>query len=145
MDVQKPDRASPLRAAWDQHGEAITTVVCAIFVLSGWLASRQSAVAGVSPALYLAAYVVGGYRQAIEGVTKLWRDRELEVDLLMVVAAVGAAAIGAWGDGALLILIFALSGTLEGYASARTKRDIEALMALHPEEALVVRDGEEVT
>jgi Cd2+/Zn2+-exporting ATPase len=62
----------------------------------------------------------------------------------MVVAAVGAASIGAWADGALLILIFALSGTLEGYASARTKRDIEALMALHPDEALVVREGREV-
>jgi Cd2+/Zn2+-exporting ATPase len=62
----------------------------------------------------------------------------------MVVAAVGAASIGAWADGALLILIFALSGTLEGYASARTKRDIEALMALHPDEALVVREDREV-
>ncbi|MEO8901805.1 MAG: heavy metal translocating P-type ATPase [Polyangiaceae bacterium] len=61
----------------------------------------------------------------------------------MVVAAIGAAAIGYWFDGALLIFIFALSGTLEGYASARTKRDIEALMALHPEDALVVRDGRE--
>ena len=99
----------------------------------------------MTSALYLVAYAVGGYRQAIEGVTKLWKERELEVDLLMVVAAIGAAAIGAWGDGALLILIFALSGTIEGYASARTKRGIEALMALRPEEALVERGGEEVT
>jgi Cd2+/Zn2+-exporting ATPase len=121
----------------------MTTAVCALFVVAGWLAARRGASARVSAALFLFAYVVGGYRQAIEGVTKLVRERELEVDLLMVVAAIGAAAIGAWADGALLILIFALSGTLEGYASARTKRDIEALMALHPEEALVVRDGRE--
>ena len=103
------ERTSPLREAWDKHGEAATTVACAAFVLAGWLASRQGATAPVTAALYLVAYAVGGYRQAIEGVTKLWRERELEVDLLMVVAAVGAAAIGAWGDGALLILIFALA------------------------------------
>jgi Cd2+/Zn2+-exporting ATPase len=58
----------------------------------------------------------------------------------MVVAAIGAAAIGYWFDGALLIFIFALSGTLEGYASARTQRDIESLIALNPQEATVVRD-----
>ena len=61
----------------------------------------------------------------------------------MVVAAIGAAAIGQWSDGALLTLIFALSGTLEGYTSARTTRDIAALMALAPDEAVRLRDGVE--
>ena len=142
MHTLETEKAPGLRDAWDKHGEAVTTIVCAVFVLAGWLASGHGA-KEASAALYLVAYAVGGYRQAIEGVTKLYQERELEVDLLMVVAAVGAAAIGAWGDGALLILIFALSGTLEGYASARTKRDIHALMALHPEEALIARGGEE--
>ena len=86
-------------------------------------------------------YVLGGYRQARDGLLTLVRDRALDVDLLMVVAAIGAAAIGQWFDGALLILIFALSGTLEGYASARTTRDIAALMALAPDEAVRLHDG----
>ena len=141
--MNPPLRPAPssFPAVWDRHGEAITTVLCALFVGAGWLAQR----AGLGPAattlVFLTGYVLGGYRQAIEGTTTLVRDRELDVDLLMVVAAIGAAAIGYWFDGALLIFIFALSGTLEGYASARTKRDIEALMALHPEDALVVRNG----
>jgi Cd2+/Zn2+-exporting ATPase len=130
-------------ATWDTHGEAITTVLCAVFVTAGWLASRVGAGVVVTTALFSVGYVLGGYRQAIEGVTTLVSERELDVDLLMVVAAIGAACIGYWFDGALLIFIFALSGTLEGYASARTKRDIEALMALHPEDAVVVRDGVE--
>ena len=142
--MSRSNRPSPLRDAWEHHGEAVTTAVCAVFVLAGWLAERRGASPLASAALFLVAYGVGGYRQAIEGSLKLLRERELEVDLLMVVAAIGAAAIGAWADGALLILIFALSGTLEGYASARTKRDLEALMALHPEEALVVRGGREL-
>ncbi len=133
----------PAASLWERHGEAITTVLCAAFVGAGWLAHRAGlGVVGTS-LIFLVGYVLGGYRQAIEGTTTLLKDRELDVDLLMVVAAIGAAAIGYWFDGALLIFIFALSGTLEGYASARTKRDIEALMALHPEDALVVREGRE--
>jgi Cd2+/Zn2+-exporting ATPase len=126
---------------WEKHGEAFTTALCALFVAAGWLGSRAGVGVIATNALFLVGYVLGGYRQAIEGTTTLVKDRELDVDLLMVVAAIGAAILGYWFDGALLIFIFALSGTLEGYASARTKRDIEALMALHPEDASVVRDG----
>ena len=129
---------------WSDHGEAVTTVICAAFVLAGWLAARSGVPGWASASLFLVAYVVGGYRQAIEGCSTLFQKRELDVDLLMVVAAIGAAAIGYWADGALLIFIFALSGTLEGYASKRTKRDIEALVGLRPEEAVVLRDGREV-
>ena len=137
-------KAPPAAAGpWEKHGEAFTTALCAIFVAAGWLASRAGVGAAGTSAIFLVGYVLGGYRQAIEGTTTLFKDRELDVDLLMVVAAIGAAIIGYWFDGALLIFIFALSGTLEGYASARTKRDIEALMALHPEDALVVREGRE--
>jgi|HubBroStandDraft_1064217.scaffolds.fasta_scaffold08991_5 Cd2+/Zn2+-exporting ATPase len=131
----------PASALWEEHGEAFTTALCAVFVAAGWLAHRAGVGDLATNALFLAGYFLGGYRQAIEGVTTLVKDRELDVDLLMVVAAIGSALIGYWFDGALLIFIFALSGTLEGYASARTKRDVEALMALHPEDALVVRDG----
>ncbi|HEY0869215.1 MAG TPA: heavy metal translocating P-type ATPase [Acidothermaceae bacterium] len=120
----------------------MTTALCALAVLTGWLLLRgRLHAAGV--AVLITGYVVGGYRQARDGLLTLIRDRELDVDLLMVVAAIGAAAIGEWFDGALLIFIFALSGALEGYASARTTRDITALMALTPEEAILLRDGAE--
>ena len=131
-----------MQSTWKKHGEAITTVLCGVFVVAGALA-REHVSIYASSALFLIGYVAGGYRQAIEGITKLVKERALDVDLLMVVAAVGAATIGYWFDGALLIFIFALSGTLEGYASARTQRDIASLMALHPDHALVVRDGVE--
>jgi Cd2+/Zn2+-exporting ATPase len=124
---------------WRDHAEALTTALCAIAVLVGWLLLRGGArSAGI--AVLVLGYLLGGYRQARDGLVTLVRDRALDVDLLMVVAAIGAAAIGQWFDGALLILIFALSGTLEGYASARTTRDIAALMALAPDEAVRLRD-----
>ena len=129
---------------WRDHAEALTTALCAIAVLMGWLLLRSGAhSAGVT--VLVVGYVLGGYRQARDGLLTLVRDRALDVDVLMVVAAIGAAAIGQWFDGALLILIFAVSGTLEGYASARTTRDIAALMALAPDEAVRLRDGVEET
>lgn len=133
-----------MRNVWTKHGEAITTAICAAFVVLGFFVARHGGATTLSTGLFLVGYVAGGYRQAIEGTTRLFVERELDVDLLMVVAAIGAAGIGYWFDGALLIFIFALSGTLEGYASARTQRDIESLMSLNPEEATVLRDrGEE--
>ena len=69
--------------------------------------------------LYAAAYGTGGWEPGWEGLKAL-RDKTLDVDLLMVVAALGAAAIGQVMDGALLIVIFATSGALEALATART-------------------------
>jgi len=131
------------RDLWTAHGEAITTAICAVFVISGLLVARGGGSTLLSTGLFLLGYAAGGYRQAIEGTATLLVERELDVDLLMVVAAIGAAAIGYWFDGALLIFIFALSGTLEGYASARTQRDLESLMSLHPQVATVVRGTDE--
>jgi Cd2+/Zn2+-exporting ATPase len=128
--------AAHVKRVWAAHGEAISAAVCALFVLAGLLVSRAAPSTPVSTALFFCAYVIGGYRQAIEGVGQLIRERELDVDLLMVVAA-----IGYWADGALLIFIFSLSGALEGYASRRTQRDIEALVALYPQQAVVLREG----
>jgi len=136
---------TPARVFWAKHGEATTTAICAAFVACGFVIDRRFGSSWLVTGLFLIGYVAGGYRQAIEGTTKLLGERELDVDLLMVVAAIGAAAIGYWFDGALLIFIFALSGTLEGYASARTQRDIESLIALNPQEATLIREQGETS
>ncbi|WP_422750019.1 heavy metal translocating P-type ATPase [Mycobacterium sp. WMMD1722] len=84
--------------------------------------------------LYLSCYVTGGLEPAVAGIKAL-RDRTLDVDLLMVVAAVGAAAIGQVFDGALLIVIFATSGALEAAATKRTEDSVRGLLDLAPETA----------
>jgi cation-transporting P-type ATPase J len=94
--------------------------------------------------LYLACYVTGGWEPAWSGLQAL-RDRTLDVDLLMVVAAIGAAAIGQVFDGALLIVIFATSGALEAIATKRTEDSVRGLLDLAPERATrVTGTGEEV-
>jgi Cd2+/Zn2+-exporting ATPase len=69
--------------------------------------------------------------------------RRFEIDTLMLVAAAGAAALGAWAEGALLLFLFSLGHALEHYAMGRAKRAIEALAELAPQTALVRRDGKE--
>ncbi len=136
---------SPLK----EHPEAIAAIVCGLLVFLGWL-SLQLSWLGLGLLLLSAAYVIGGYESLSEGLTTLWKEKELDVDLLMIVAALGAAILGLWRreyylivDGAVLILIFAISGALEGYAMQRTERNIRSLMSLNPDTARVVLHGEE--
>lgn len=96
-------------------------------------------------ALFAATYVTGGWEPGWEGLKAL-KDKTLDVDLLMVVAALGAAAIGQVLDGALLIVIFATSGALEAVATARTADSVRGLLDLAPTTATrLLPDGGEET
>lgn len=95
-------------------------------------------------ALYAVAYVAGGWDPALAGLRAL-REKTLDVDLLMIVAALGAASIGQVMDGALLVVIFATSGALEAIATARTADSVRGLLDLAPTTAtrLTVGGGEQ--
>ncbi|MEV0673390.1 heavy metal translocating P-type ATPase [Mycobacterium sp. NPDC050441] len=109
--------------------------------LAGVAAQFSGAPEPVWWTLYLACYLTGGWEPAWAGLQAL-RDRTLDVDLLMIVAAIGAAAIGQVFDGALLIVIFATSGALEEVATARTERSVRGLLDLAPADAtLLDADG----
>ena len=82
------------------------------------------------------AYLAGGVPPAITALQALWRDRDLDIDLLMVVAALAAALVGAAMEGAVLLALFSLSSTLEERAMGKARRAVEALMALRPDSAL---------
>ncbi|HEU4741587.1 MAG TPA: cation-translocating P-type ATPase [Meiothermus sp.] len=102
---------------------------------------------GQSTAMWVAfvvAFLAGGVPSAIHAFHSLFYERKLDVDLLMVVAALGAASVGHADDGAILLFLFSLSNTLQDWAMARTKRAIQALMALEPAGATVRRGGAEV-
>ncbi|MCL7379892.1 heavy metal translocating P-type ATPase [Streptomyces sp. 35G-GA-8] len=95
--------------------------------------------------LYALAYATGGWEPAWAGLQAL-REKTLDVDLLMIVAAIGAASIGQVMDGALLIVIFATSGALEALATARTADSVRGLLDLAPATATrLLDDGGEET
>lgn len=84
----------------------------------------------------LLVYLAGGLPASWRALTSLWQEHTLDIDLLMVVAAIAAAAVGAPFEGAVLLVLFSVSTTLEQRAMDRARRAIEALMALRPETAL---------
>ncbi|MEV6096158.1 heavy metal translocating P-type ATPase [Nocardia sp. NPDC051981] len=108
-------------------------VALALFLL-GLAAQLAGAPSWLWWGLYLACYAAGGWEPGWAGLQAL-REKTLDVDLLMVVAALGAAAIGQVTDGALLIVIFATSGALEALATARTEDSVRGLLDLAPETA----------
>jgi Cd2+/Zn2+-exporting ATPase len=132
-----------------EHADTLAALLCGLLLFLGWFALHLGWL-GLALLLLPAAYVIGGYESAREGLTTLFKEKELDVDLLMIVAAIGAASLGLWRreyhliiDGAILILIFAISGALEGYAMARTERSIRSLMSLTPDTARVLHQGRE--
>lgn len=142
-------RKTDFRKLISQHPDAVAAIMCAVLLLFGWLCLHFSLV-GLALLILCAAYVIGGYESAKEGLTTLFQEKEFDVDLLMIVAALGAAFLGLWRreyhlivDGAVLILIFAISGALEGYAMQRTNNAISSLMGLTPDTARLILHGEE--
>lgn len=89
----------------------------------------------VATACYLLAYIIGGYAKAKEGLLETFEKKALNVELLMIMAAIGSALIGYWMEGAILIFIFGISGALETYAMNKSKKEITALMGMQPQEA----------
>ncbi|MCI1710959.1 MAG: heavy metal translocating P-type ATPase [Chiayiivirga sp.] len=134
----------------DAHGvlggraEIVLSLLCGALLLAGWLLERSLGDGeAIAKGCYIAAYVAGGFFTVREAIENL-RARQLKIDSLMVVAAIGAAALGEWAEGALLLFLFSLGHALENYAMGRARKAIEALATLRPETAMVRRNGQVV-
>ena len=126
-----------------ERTELIFAVLSGVCVGLGWALEAFAGVTEWVPlALFIGAYFFGGWftvREAWDSV----RAGRFEIDFLMLVAAAGAAALGEWFEGALLLFLFSIGHALEGYAMGRARKAIEALADLAPETATVRRDGAE--
>ena len=122
--------------------EAVFALLCGVMLGAGVLIEKfaPGAPSWGPLACYLGAYFFGGFYTSGEALGKL-RQKRFEIDTLMLVAAAGAAALGSWAEGSLLLFLFSLGHALENYAMGRAKRAIEALAELAPETATVRRDG----
>ncbi len=122
-----------------------TPVLCGLLTLLGWLGSGRLDLPVVAVlASFAGAYIAGGLFSTVRSVQSLG-ERRLDIDLLMLLSAAGAAAIGEYGEGAMLLFLFSLANALESRALQRTTRAIESLMNLRPDTAsLLSEDGERV-
>ncbi|MER0468072.1 metal-transporting ATPase PfeT [Bacillus cabrialesii subsp. cabrialesii] len=138
-DPHEPLQTDQTEKKWLQHAELIAALVSGALILAGWLLSGHQV---VSITLYLLAFVIGGFAKAKEGIEETLESKTLNVELLMIFAAIGSALIGYWAEGAILIFIFSLSGALETYTMNKSSRDLTSLMKLEPEEATLMVNGE---
>lgn len=131
------------RGFW--HRERLEPLLVAVTLVSlgvGWALRALGAPPAPVTALAVVAYLAGGYYGTLDGLRTL-RSLRIDVNLLMVVAALGAALIGNWPEGATLLFLFSLSNVLQAYAIDRSRQAIRKLLDLRPATATVMRDGAE--
>lgn len=129
-------------AFWRENYELALAAITLAALLVGWLGgSVTAALPGWAvTAAALIAFAAGGYTGLMEAIDDA-RHGELNIDFLMITAALGAAFIGEWEEGALLLFLFTLSGALEEFAMGRTRKAIASLVDLRPETAFLRREG----
>ena len=153
----------PARRRLWQKPEMVTLAVAAVLLSAGLVTEWTTESEPVALALFWAAIVIGGVyplRSAIRAV----RNRRLTITVLLVVAAIGAIALGVVEEAAMLVVIFSLGEAMEAYATDKARGSISALMdlapptanrlgadgstetvavqALHPGDLVLVRPGE---
>jgi Cd2+/Zn2+-exporting ATPase len=137
---RKPETVRQWLTRWmtGDRLEVLFTALTFAFMIAGWATAKLGVAWHV--VFYFGAYLTGGYFGVRAGLQSL-RQWTIDVDLLMVLAALGAAVVNAPFEGAMLLFLFSLSNVLQAYAIDRTRKAIKSLMKLRPEKALARRDG----
>ncbi|MBZ0275739.1 MAG: cadmium-translocating P-type ATPase [Anaerolineae bacterium] len=141
IEDQPENEAQPTTRWFSQEWLEPRLVVVTLVAILLSLAGEQF---GWSPTLVLifniTSYVAGGVFGAKTAITSLM-ERRIDVDMLMILAALGAAVVDQWREGAILLFLFSLSNVLQDYAIGRSRQAIKGLLKLYPAEAKVRRDG----
>lgn len=131
-------------ANWFQKNPELSqSFLCALLGLGAFIGQKYFGLpSGIAIAIYVLAYISGGYDLARHTVPTILRGK-FDVEFLMLVAAAGAAALGDWAEGTLLLFLFSFGHALEHFAMDRARNAIEALGSITPKVARVRRDGKE--
>ena len=132
---QAPNTASESH----EHRELLFAILAGIAYFNGLILEYLVKADAAAWLAFLATYFFGGFYTIQEVIASI-RRRRFEVDFLMIVAAIGAASIGRWAEGAVLLFLFSLGHALEEVAMAKARASIEALAAMMPRVARVRRD-----
>jgi Cd2+/Zn2+-exporting ATPase len=135
----KPQSKSPrwFTQAWLEPRFVVVTLICILLSVAG---ERLLWPEWLILILNITSYVAGGIF-GLRGALESLRERRIDVDMLMILAAVGAAVVDQWHEGAILLFLFSLSNVLQDYAIGRSRQAIRGLMKLYPAEARVRREG----
>jgi Cd2+/Zn2+-exporting ATPase len=140
--VHAHDHSHAHGGIFGEKSELIFAIICGSLLVAGFALSFVSGISTWIPVgFYVGAYLFGGYyttKEAIAGIMK----GDFEIDFLMLVAAIGAAILGHWPEGALLLFLFSLGHSLEHYAMDKARKSIESLTDLAPKTAQLKIENE---
>lgn len=124
--------------------ETIQVGVSLVFLIVGWLMGESYGEKSIpSVVSYLLSMLIGGYALFRKGLLNLTR-LQFDMYTLMTIAILGAAAIGEWGEGATVVILFAISEALETYSIDKARQSIRTLMDIAPKQALIRRGDKEI-
>ncbi len=126
-----------------EYIELIFSILCGILLLIGFLFEKFKIDNSINIILYLGSYFFGAYYIFIETFEKL-KKKKFEIDFLMIFSALGAAALGKWVEGALLLFLFSLGHSLEHYALHKAKKTISKLGDLLPKTAILKTESKNI-
>lgn len=144
-EVDQPARRKETAPFWKTNQHVIPTVISFIMLAAGLIAGRTDAPVFIPTVFFIIGIILGGFLPAKNGISVLINAHELDMNILMTIAVVGAAAIGEFVEATAVVFLFSLGNALQGYTLDKTRNSIRALMDLTPDEALVRRNGEEIT
>ncbi|AKM17726.1 putative cadmium-transporting ATPase [Geobacillus sp. 12AMOR1] len=144
LKVREDKEKSVKREPFWKQKENIKVYISAVLLVISWFLGKQYGEEHIFATIgYAAAILIGGYSLFIKGFKNLVR-LNFDMNTLMTVAILGAAAIGEWGEGATVVILFAISEALERYSMDKARQSIESLMDIAPKEALIRRGNEEM-
>jgi len=132
------------RAPWWRNRKLIPTAIALVLWTAAMIALHLVDQRQTSIVLFVAAIVIGGYPIARSGLQSL-RARRLDMNVLMTISVIGAAALGDWSEGGLVVVLFSIGTTLQAITFDRTRSAIRGLLDQAPDEALAIRNGVEIT
>jgi Cd2+/Zn2+-exporting ATPase len=145
-DVVKEEETGRDKSWYARNEELAWSLIAGALTLAGWMLSRTTSAAAAPIVAYVLAYVFGARDNVGHLLKDLRRGRfHFNIDFLMVVAAIGAAILGQWAEGALLLFLFSLGHALEHYALGRARNAIKALSELAPQTAVVRRGSTDIS
>ncbi len=144
-EIDQPARRKETASFWKTNQYVIPTIISFIMLAAGLIAGRTDAPSFIPTGFFIIGIILGGFLPAKNGISVLINAHELDMNILMTIAVVGAAAIGEFVEATAVVFLFSLGNALQGYTLDKTRNSIRALMDLTPDEALVRRNGEETT
>jgi Cd2+/Zn2+-exporting ATPase len=134
----------PPQSFLERHGRSLWTALAVVLAAAG-MASGAFGWSPLSEKILLGAAIVAGGWQILLKVIAALRARALDMNVLMTLAVIGAVSIGRWNEAAAVIILFSVALMLESYSASRTRRAMESLVAISPQQANVLANGSEHT